>query len=239
VDFLVAAQCPDGGFPESFDGDECESSVDATALAIHALDAGDPVEGPAELDPARTEALVAAVRYLEDTRAADGSWSAFGAPSINSTGYAAAALLAVGQTAATSIGYLSGQQHADGGLPISGGGADSDVLATAQATLALAGTSFLGLNPERLTAVIDVPADEPTETPTETPTESPTQTPTQTPTESPTTTPTQSPTASPTATPTLPGTGNGTATLLLSLAIGLAVVGLIAIVAGRFLGRRK
>src|SRR5690606_5663650 len=129
VDFLVAAQCPDGGFPEAFDGDGCEPSVDATALAIHALDAGAPHEGPSQLDPARADALVAAVRYLEHTRAADGSWSAFGAPSINSTGYAAAALLGVGQTAATSIAYLTGQQHADGGLPISGGGADSDVLA--------------------------------------------------------------------------------------------------------------
>jgi hypothetical protein len=224
IDFLLGARCDDGGFPIDFPANgACESSPDATGLAIQALDAADPVEGPGDLDDARLAALTGAVRWLESSRSADGYWEAFDAPNVNSTGYAAMALIAVGQDPATSIKWLASVQHEDGGLPITPDDPDSDVFATAQALEALAGSSFLTMNPDVLGAVVAVPSG-PTNTPTETVTE--------------TTTATATATASPTPSETLPPTGPGKTGTLLGIGALLAVLGGGLLIAGRRLRGR-
>lgn len=142
VDYLVDAQCDDGGFPESFGGDECTSNPDATGLALQALLATLPTDADSEavIDDAAT--------WLRTARDAEG---AYGDPqNVNSTGYAGLGLLADGRDAADQRGFLVATQNDDGGLPISPGG-DSDPIATAQALPLLSGTAFLDL-------VDDVPA---------------------------------------------------------------------------------
>jgi hypothetical protein len=224
IDFLLGTQCDDGGFPIDIPKNgACQSSPDATGLAIQALDGADPVEGPEELGDVRLVALTAAVRWLESSRSADGYWEAFDAPNVNSTGYAAMALIAVGQDPAASIAWLESVQHDDGGLPIAPGDPDSDVFATAQALEALAGSSFLTMNPEVLGAVVEVPSG-PTTTPTETVTE--------------TATPTETTTASPTASETLPPTGAGKTGTLIGIGALLAVLGGALVIAGRRLRGR-
>ena len=225
VAFLMSAACDDGGFPIDFPAKgTCETSPDASGIAVQALDAADPDEGPEDLGPDREASLIAAVRSLEATRSPDGWWEAFDAPSVNSTGYAAMGLLAVGQTAQTSIDWLASIQHADGGLPLAIDDPDSDAFATAQALEALAGTSFLTLDPALLHAVIAVP---PSNT-----------SPTATPTETATPTSTASTSASPTIAPTLPQTGAGKTGKLLGAALLLLVLGVALVVASRRLKSR-
>ena len=110
---------------------------------------------------------------------------------MNTTGYGALGVLAAGLDASTSTDWLASVQLPDGGLPMAPGG-ESDVFATAQALPALAGDSFLSLDPAVVGAAVVVPGDpDPTETPTETPTV----------------------TATPTTTPTLPPTGASTSSV--------------------------
>lgn len=120
VQFLVDAQCPDGGFPESFGADACESSVDATGLALRALVAVD----------ASADVRAEAAGWLVDARSPDGAW---GEPAnVNTTAYAGMGLQAAGTEVPLSRAFLQCVQNLDGGLPISPGG-DSDAFATAQA----------------------------------------------------------------------------------------------------------
>lgn len=252
VQFLIDAQCDSGGFPVDFGptGDDCDGSPDATGLAIQALNADDPDEGADELTPERAAALVDAVRWLEDTRDADGAWLAFDEQNVNATGYAAMGLLGVRQTPQTSIDWLAGLQLPDGGLPLTPASTESDLYATAQALPALAYTAFVTLDEGILAPMISVPAGEPTPTPTPTPstptptpsTPTPTPTPTGTPTETPTQTPTgpsPSPTGTPTdpGTPTLPPTGGGGTTVPL-VGLGLLLGGAAIIMAARRLAAR-
>jgi hypothetical protein len=224
IDFLLSTQCDDGGFPIDIpDNGACESSPDATGVAIQALDAADPVEGPIGLGEDRLAALTGAVRWLESSRSAEGYWEAFDAPNVNSTGYAAMALIAVGQDPASSISWLTSTQHDDGGLPISPGDPDSDVFATAQALEALAASSFLTMDPAVLGAVVQIEGG-PTSTPTETATE--------------TATPTETATASPTPSATLPATGSGKTGTLIGVGVALAVLGGILVIASRRLRSR-
>lgn len=137
VQGLTAAQCSDGSFPEAYlptAGEQCKGSVDATGLALQALAAIDLATG----DPAQR-----AKTWLQGQLKADGSFP--GQAPVNSTGYAAAGLNAVGVDTAPSVGYLTGQQNADGGLRSGAAAADaSNAFATAQALPALAGTTFQG-----------------------------------------------------------------------------------------------
>lgn len=96
VDFLLAQQCPSGGFRVAYDtGDGCgsdsESSPDATAFAAMAL-------ASLPTDTAVAAALVAAGGWLVGSQAEDGSV----AGNANSTGLAGAALRAGGLVAAAN-----------------------------------------------------------------------------------------------------------------------------------------
>jgi hypothetical protein len=102
--FLAGSQCDDGGFPLFFGGPDCDSQVDATAYVIQALlAAGDTSTAADGLD------------WLLGKQKADGGFTddnggpGGAAPeNANSTGLAAQALRAGGQTTAAD--------HAAGGL---------------------------------------------------------------------------------------------------------------------------
>ena len=137
VQGLLAAQCPDGSFPVTYEpvaGSLCTGSVDSTGLVLQALGA---------LDLASSPAAVAATAWLLSQQRADGSFP--GEAPVNSTGYAVLGLNAVGAPTGGAVPYLVSQQNQDGGLrtgaPDSPG---SDLFATAQALPALVGTTFQG-----------------------------------------------------------------------------------------------
>ncbi|HMT50109.1 prenyltransferase/squalene oxidase repeat-containing protein [Dietzia sp. UBA5065] len=94
VDFLRDQQCQDGGFRLDLGGTTpCVSDPDATAMAVQAL-----VAASDRTDPDVAEA----VAYLGDRMGADGGVGGAGptsAPNGNSTGLAAAAFAAAGDTA--------------------------------------------------------------------------------------------------------------------------------------------
>lgn len=136
VQGLLAAQCADGSFPQEYEpaaGEPCDGQVDATGLVLQAL---------AVLDLSSSTAATKARDWLLSQRAEDGSFP--GEVPVNSTGYAAAGLLAVGADIASSRSWLAGQQNADGGLRRGTASTDSDLFATAQALPALDGTTFAG-----------------------------------------------------------------------------------------------
>ena len=148
VNYLVAAQCADGGFPEAFGAKTCTSSPGATGLALQAL-----VAAGADCPATRARA------WLTSAQAADGSFASLAleptspaAANVNSTAYAALGLSAARQSTVASLAYLTSIQNADGGLPPAPGSSKaSDVFATAQALVALAQTSFLSVGPRPLT----------------------------------------------------------------------------------------
>ncbi len=152
--FLLDAQCDDGGFPVDFAATaaDCAASPDATGLALQALLAVDARDDAAGLSPEHLDAVDAAVGWLEDTRDADGSWQAFDAPNVNATAYAAMGQLAAEADADPSVDWLAGLQRADGGLPLTPDAAESDLFATAQALAPLASTSLLSLDESVLAA---------------------------------------------------------------------------------------
>jgi hypothetical protein len=141
VQGLLSAQCPDGSFPLYFPkaGETCAGAVDATGLVLQAL---------AAVDLAGSQQATAARDWLLSEQQADGSFP--GEAPVNSTGYAAAGLLAVGADISKAQSYLASAQNPDGGLrkvggtPAPGAGAStaSDLFATAQALPALAGRTF-------------------------------------------------------------------------------------------------
>lgn len=136
VQGLLAAQCADGSFPQEYEpeaGEPCDGQVDATGLVLQAL---------AALDLAGSPDAVQARDWLLAQRNADGSFP--GEVPVNSTGYAAAGLLAVGADIASSRTWLASQQNADGGLRRGTASTDSDLFATAQALPALDGATFTG-----------------------------------------------------------------------------------------------
>lgn len=139
IQYLVDAQCPDGGFPQDFGGETCDSNVDATGLALQALVATDAAAD------VRTET----VDFLLAQRDEDGAWvsgETGGDRNVNTTGYAGMGLLAAGGDVATTRQFLREVQNPDGGLPITPG-AHSDAIATAQALPLLAGTTLVAANP--------------------------------------------------------------------------------------------
>ncbi|WP_158841493.1 prenyltransferase/squalene oxidase repeat-containing protein [Saccharothrix deserti] len=92
VDYLVGAQCPDGGFPLILEAPTCASHVDATAMVAQALLA---VDKTAEADKALdwlTGVQQPGGGFRDEGKADEGN--------ANSTGLAAHALRAGGRTAA-------------------------------------------------------------------------------------------------------------------------------------------
>lgn len=220
VDFLVAAQCADGGFPEAFGAKTCTSSPDATGLALQALIAAD-----ADCAAAKAQG------WLLAARAANGSFGSNAVDptkpavaNINSTAYAAMGLNAARTSTASTVSYLTSVQNADGGLPtVPSTSPASNLFATAQALTALDTSSFLALGPRPIAAsapICTTATSAPT--PSATPTSSPTGTPTAGPSTSvPTTSAaTTSATASDTSSSTTSSTSVGTSSSPNTIAFG-------------------
>jgi len=138
TDWLVGRADPAGGW--GYEPGQ-PADPDSTGMAILGLKA---LPQPTE---ATTAAIDAAVTWAGSARQADGSWAGF-AP-VNSTAVLGSALQEAGVEQAEAVAYLVGVQQPDGGLPTGAeGGAASDPLATTQAGLLLAGTSYLSPVPE-------------------------------------------------------------------------------------------
>ncbi len=146
IDYLLTAQCKDGGFAETFPkaGAKCSGTPDATGLALQALVA---TKSGCPAIKART--------WLTARQGPDGSFAEGAADpgkavgNVNSTAYAALGLIAAGPSPAKVVDYLVSVQNPDGGLAVKPGSADkkSNVYATAQALDAFAGASFLTIGP--------------------------------------------------------------------------------------------
>lgn len=96
VDFLVGAQCPDGGFPLTFGASTCASDVDATAYVVQAL-----------LAESRTTDADEALTWLAAQQRSNGGFGGNGpttATNANSSGLAVAALRLGGRTTAADAG---------------------------------------------------------------------------------------------------------------------------------------
>ncbi|MFQ6173352.1 LPXTG cell wall anchor domain-containing protein [Oryzobacter sp. R7] len=148
VDFLVAQQCADGGFRGNLDAQTCVSDPDATAFAAQALVAAGAAEEGAD-----------ALDWLAAAQNTDGSLeNSDGERNANTTGVAAQAFAAGGRDAdlAQAQAFLVTLQYdcaaaaaLRGGIAFSAGTRstttveDSDLRATGQATVGLAGESLL------------------------------------------------------------------------------------------------
>ena len=145
VDWLAAAQCPNGDF--QWDG-SCPGAgsedPDTTALALQALLAGGD-----------SSAAATSTDLLLDIQAPDGSFSSYGTPNTNSTGVAGQALRAAGRSAAANDAgawVLTLQYGCDapagdrGAFPWSASSAGFLVFSTPQAVLALGAPSLADLS---------------------------------------------------------------------------------------------
>lgn len=155
VDFLLAQQCPDGGFRGSPDASDCTSDLDATAFAAQAL-----------LGAGEDAAATAALDFLASRQAANGGFlNQDGQYNANTAGVAAQAFAAGGYTdeLASAQAFLATlQMDCSFAAGLRGGVAftaedfavlksspgnteavDRALRATPQATLALAGGSLL------------------------------------------------------------------------------------------------
>ncbi len=150
---LLAQQCADGGFREAIGGDTCVSDPDSTAFAVQALLAtGTTTEAGSALD------------YLTGVQGPAGGLAGAGNPvNANTTGLAVQAFLAGGRTAAAAAGqaFLASLQYDctaaealrwglayDDTTRSATSPSDTDLRATPQAALALAGGSLLSVSSE-------------------------------------------------------------------------------------------
>ena len=170
VDWLVAAQCPNGDF--QWDG-SCPGAgaedPDTTSLALQALLAG-----------GATAAAATSTKLLLDIQGSDGSFSSYGSANTNSSGVAGQALRAAGKAAAAddaaafvlTLQYGCDAPAADrGAFPWAASSAGFLVFSTPQAVLALGAPALDKLSiagAAAATPILDCP--EPTPTPTPAPT---------------------------------------------------------------------
>ncbi|MDX8032882.1 prenyltransferase/squalene oxidase repeat-containing protein [Lentzea sp. BCCO 10_0856] len=132
--YLAGSQCPDGGFPVTFETSPCVSDVDATAIVVQALRTQGKPTGQA-------------VTWLKSKQQADGGFpSAQGGSNANSTGLVAQVL--TGKPAVRARAYLQSLQVRTGpdagAIAFDASGFDKATAprATAQAVLGLTGVSF-------------------------------------------------------------------------------------------------
>lgn len=175
VEKLATFQLEDGSFSWGPDGDP---DVDMTALGMLALMAAD-----------ETTMLGEAIDWAAQAQQADGSWVSWNI--VNATAILGASLTTAGIDTADAVAYLEGEQQSSGAFL---NGTREDMMATVQATLLLAGVSYLDV-------AWDPTATAPSPEPSATPEPSVTPEPTAEPTTGPTAQPTVTPTAEPTATP--------------------------------------
>ncbi|MEP7035223.1 MAG: prenyltransferase/squalene oxidase repeat-containing protein [Dermatophilaceae bacterium] len=159
IDYLLTAQCKDGGFAETFPkaGAKCDSSPDATGLALQALvavGAGCPAVQARTWLMANQQPDGSFVSSAVDPSKPAAAVSGDKPANVNSTAYAALGLVAGGQSTSKIVSYLSSVQNLDGGLAVSPGSSDkaSNVYASAQALDAFAGSSFLTAGPSPIKA---------------------------------------------------------------------------------------
>ena len=164
VQLLLDQQCADGGFRGTIDDkDGCVSDADATAFAVQALlVASDTLICGTAAEGLTADAAAAAgqgLDLLEDVQDASGGFASDeGALNANTTGVAAQAFTAGGRTAAADAAraFLATLQYDDsspvalrGGIAFSADTrstttpSDSDLRATPQAALGLAGGSLV------------------------------------------------------------------------------------------------
>ncbi|WP_231114460.1 prenyltransferase/squalene oxidase repeat-containing protein [Lentzea aerocolonigenes] len=135
--FLAGSQCPDGGFPVTFEASPCVSDVDATAIVVQALRAQGRPAGNA-------------LAWLRSKQQPDGGFpSAQGGSNANSTGLAAQVL--TGQSAVKARNYLNSLQVCAGPeagaivFDASGFNKATAPRATTQAVLGLTGANLATL----------------------------------------------------------------------------------------------
>ncbi len=238
VDFLLDQQCADGGFRGNMDAATCVSDPDATGFAAQALVAAAAPEAGDALD------------WLADAQNPDGSLeSDEGVANANTTGVAAQAFAAGARDSALAdaqafLGTL--QYDCTAAAALRGGIAfseadrsttaveDSDLRATGQATVGLAGESLLSA----VVTQAQTPGTVGRVCATSTPTTSPSTTPSTTPTSDPTTTPTSGSDGGETTGPVASGPGalaqTGSDLLLpIGVAVVLMVIGGLALTASR------
>ncbi|RDI23801.1 prenyltransferase/squalene oxidase-like repeat protein [Lentzea flaviverrucosa] len=136
--YLAASQCPDGGFPVTFETSPCVSDVDATAIVVQAL---------------RTQGkpTVSALTWLRSKQQADGGFpAALGGSNANSTGLAAQVVNGIAAVRARD--YLKSLQVGcagveKGAIAFDASGFDKATAtrATAQAVLGLTGANLVTL----------------------------------------------------------------------------------------------
>lgn len=164
VDWLVAAQCPNGDY--QWDG-ACPGAgaedPDTTALALQAL-----------LASGATSAAATSTQLLLDIQGSDGSFSSYGTANTNSTGVAGQALRATGHTAAAdaaaafvlTLQYGCGAPAADrGAFRWAASSAGFLIFSTPQAVLALGAPALDDLSIAGASAaapILDCPAAAPT-----------------------------------------------------------------------------
>lgn len=143
VRYLIGQQCPNGAFPEALGADTCTPSVDATGVAVQALE----LVGT----PQAASAAAEAGRWLKRRQNPNGSFSGNGTRNANSTALAAQALTAVGRgkAAARARRFLRSLQVLCGGRPAARGlirysrrSTGDAARATSQAVPALARTTL-------------------------------------------------------------------------------------------------
>lgn len=134
VDFLLTFQDESGAY--GYDGGGFVPDNDASGLTLAALAGVVDQEGA---DPS----AVAVRDYLRTAQDADGYWTNF-AP-VNTTGVVGPAMQLVGDDVTVALDWMVGQQLADGGLPNVLDGQTSDLMATTQGAMLLAGESYLSV----------------------------------------------------------------------------------------------
>ena len=250
VAFLLDQQCSDGGFRGSMEGAGCTSDPDATAFAAQALVASSRAllcgTGAAGMPTQAAAALDAALDRLAALQGGSGALSSSdGTPNANTTGMAAQAFYAGGRVAEgdAAASFIVTLQYDPTTAPALQGGiaysattrstttpSDTDLRATPQATLALAGGSLAAVVAP---GVVDAPMA--TVCPVVA-TSSTTSTTTTSTTTSSTTSAGAAPISDPAPASATPGslalTGSDVAPLLL-LALGLVLLGGIALTVSR------
>ncbi len=207
VDWLRAEAVSDGGW--GFGG---AADADTTAIATQAMvAAGVPASDPV---------LVKALAYLKASQAADGGWGFDPAASnTSSTAFAVQALIALGEdpesaaytkSGVTPVAFLVGQQAPDGSFA----GFDPG-FATNQVLPALAGRTFCNAPETAITRTRPVEAPSPAATPSPAPSPSP---------------------AATVEAPKPPATGDSASQDGGGAAAVLALVGVLAVIAGGGIG---
>ncbi|CAI9406859.1 prenyltransferase/squalene oxidase repeat-containing protein [Aestuariimicrobium sp. T2.26MG-19.2B] len=149
---VVSQQGPDGGYGyiETWNNNNFVTDPDSTALMISALLT---LDGNGA-DPSISTALTKAQAWAKQNTTAPGYWDNYSP--ANTTGLMAAALADAGVDVQAATTWLKGIQLGDGGFPAALGSTDSNLMATNQAILGLAGASY---------ATVTLVAGDPTPTP--------------------------------------------------------------------------